>query len=116
MVIADQYFSFGVGPPTRKSTKVSFLGAGGDICNTGRVGSNWSLSRFSSQAVSSRPSLAEAILLLPLSITAAMIYLAAPRGNQALDNLQLPIPVPGPRSLRYHRHSRATLPPSGQNF
>ncbi|UKZ64416.1 uncharacterized protein TrAtP1_005632 [Trichoderma atroviride] len=56
MVIADQYFSFGVGPPTRKSTKVSFLGASGNICDTGRVGSNWSLSRFSSQAVSSRKS------------------------------------------------------------
>lgn len=31
MVIADQYFSLGAGPPTGKPTKLFFLGAGGDI-------------------------------------------------------------------------------------
>lgn len=69
MVIADQYFSFGVDPPTRKSTKISFLGAGSNICNTGRVGYNWSLSRFSSQAVSSRKSSAGDIFHLTSVVT-----------------------------------------------
>ncbi|KAL6901401.1 hypothetical protein GGI43DRAFT_422820 [Trichoderma evansii] len=56
MVVADQYFSFGAGPPTRKPTKLSFLGADGDICHTGRVGDNRTFSRFPSQAISSRNS------------------------------------------------------------
>lgn len=53
MVIADQHFSLGAGPPTRKPTKSFFLGASGDIFNIGRVGDNWTFPRFSSQAISS---------------------------------------------------------------
>ncbi|KAL7926537.1 hypothetical protein ACQKWADRAFT_142578 [Trichoderma austrokoningii] len=69
MVIADQYFSFGVGPPTRKPTKLSFLGAGGDICYIGRVEHNWTFSRFPLQAISSRKSSIGDILDLASVVT-----------------------------------------------
>ncbi|KAL6881847.1 hypothetical protein HDV57DRAFT_80893 [Trichoderma longibrachiatum] len=47
-------------------------------------------------------SLAEAILLLPLATTAAMVFLAAKRNDGAPDDeLGLPIPVPGPRRFRF---------------
>ncbi|KAL7812577.1 hypothetical protein V8C26DRAFT_422068 [Trichoderma gracile] len=47
-------------------------------------------------------SLAEAILLLPLATTAAMIFLAAQRnGGAPEDDLGLPVPVPGPRRFRF---------------
>ncbi|KAL6864390.1 hypothetical protein J3F83DRAFT_715688 [Trichoderma novae-zelandiae] len=58
-------------------------------------------------------SLAEAILLLPLATTAAMIFLAAQRNDQGPnDDLGLPIPVPGPRRLRFRP---AILLPDAQN-
>ncbi|KAL6824367.1 hypothetical protein J3E69DRAFT_289658 [Trichoderma sp. SZMC 28015] len=41
--------------------------------------------------------LAEAVLLLPLSTTAAMIYLTAHHGRRRLELQGLPRPIPGPR-------------------
>ncbi|KAH8122743.1 hypothetical protein LI328DRAFT_170258 [Trichoderma asperelloides] len=65
----NQYFSLGAGPPTRKPTKLFFLGAGGDIFNTGRVGDNWTFSCFPSQAISSRKSSAGDIFDLASVVT-----------------------------------------------
>lgn len=58
-------------------------------------------------------SLSEAILLLPLATTAAMVFLAAQRGGGAPDDdLGLPIPVPGPRRFRFRP---AIMLPGAQN-
>ncbi|KAM6477113.1 hypothetical protein HDV62DRAFT_373565 [Trichoderma sp. SZMC 28011] len=45
-------------------------------------------------------SLAEAVLLLPLSTTTAMIYLSASQSRQSIELQELPGPVPGPRRMR----------------
>lgn len=45
-------------------------------------------------------SLAEAVLLLPLSTTTAMIYLGASQSRQSIELQELPGPVPGPRRMR----------------
>lgn len=48
-------------------------------------------------------SLAEAILFLPLSTTATILYLATRQDQQGSEDLSLPGPIPGPNRRRARR-------------